>query len=205
VTPSPAGAKASRDAGELLVRRYGALAPLSPQDAAYLRQFETAEEFERGRELSIEGRATLTPRFLISGWACRFRLLGDGRRQIFGFIIPGDGVGICKRPRTSIDELPQLINVIKGDMSLVGPRPHALFHDTAFWHMNARYPRRFMARPGITGYAQVSGHRGQTETSEKVEARLKRDLEYIDRWSLSRDVMILAATIRVVFGDRNAF
>src|SRR5262249_857591 len=80
--------------------------------------------------------------------------------------------------RSSIDELPQLINVLRGEMSLVGPRPHALFHDAEFWRVNSDYPRRFVARPGITGYAQISGHRGQTETPEKVEARLQRDLDY---------------------------
>ena len=85
-------------APDLLVRRYNLLAPLPPEDANFLRNLENIDEFERGRELGIEGRTTLTPRFLISGWACRFRLLGDGRRQIFSFIVPGDGIGICKRP-----------------------------------------------------------------------------------------------------------
>ncbi len=84
---------------DLLLRRYGTLAPLSVDDEHFLRSIEgPLEEISRGRELTQEGRPALSPRFLISGWACRFRLLGDGRRQILSFILPGDGIGICKRP-----------------------------------------------------------------------------------------------------------
>ena len=107
--------------------------------------------------------------------------------------------------RTSIDELPQLLNVLRGDMSLVGPRPHALAHDRVFYGVNTIYPRRFHARPGITGLAQVAGARGRTDTPEKVEARLQLDLEYIETWSFRRDLLILAKTVRLLFSDRNAF
>jgi lipopolysaccharide/colanic/teichoic acid biosynthesis glycosyltransferase len=113
------------------------------------------------------------------------------------------GIGRFLR-RTSIDELPQLINVLRGEMSLVGPRPHALSHDRVFYGVNDLYPRRFLARPGITGLAQVEGARGVTDTPEKVEARLGYDLEYIDTWSLRGDLVIIAKTIRLVFADRNA-
>lgn len=106
--------------------------------------------------------------------------------------------------RTSIDELPQLINVLRGDMSLVGPRPHAVAHDKWFLGVNDEYPRRFMARPGITGAAQVAGARGRTDTPEKAEERLRLDLAYVDDWSMRRDLVILVRTVGVVLSCRNA-
>lgn len=106
--------------------------------------------------------------------------------------------------RTSIDELPQLVNVMLGDMSLVGPRPHAVRHDRDFFRVDDHYPRRFLARPGITGAAQVAGARGVTDTPEKVLDRLERDLDYIERWSFAWDVWILLRTAFLVFGDRHA-
>lgn len=105
---------------------------------------------------------------------------------------------------TSIDELPQLINVLMGDMSLVGPRPHAIRHDHDFLSVDRQYPRRFLARPGITGLAQINGARGVTETPEQVERRLELDLDYVEQWSFARDLWILLCTVRVLFGDRNA-
>lgn len=107
--------------------------------------------------------------------------------------------------RTSIDELPQLINVLLGEMSLVGPRPHAVAHDRVFYGVNTLYPRRFHARPGITGLAQVSGARGRTDTAEKIEQRLHHDLDYVANWSFLGDLVIIAKTVRLVFADRNAF
>lgn len=105
---------------------------------------------------------------------------------------------------SSIDELPQLINVLMGDMSLVGPRPHAIRHDHDFLSFDRQYPRRFLARPGITGLAQINGARGVTETPEQVERRLELDLAYVEQWSFARDLWILLCTVRVLFGDRNA-
>lgn len=107
--------------------------------------------------------------------------------------------------KSSIDELPQLLNVIFGDMSLVGPRPHALAHDHVFWKTDPDYSRRFMARPGITGLAQVNGERGLSDTEEKVRRRLRFDLEYVDHWSFSGDLRIIAATLRVLVHDKNAY
>jgi lipopolysaccharide/colanic/teichoic acid biosynthesis glycosyltransferase len=106
--------------------------------------------------------------------------------------------------RCSLDELPQLVNVLLGEMSLVGPRPHALRHDRDFFVADRQYPRRFLARPGITGLAQISGARGVTETLVQVERRLALDLEYVDQWSFQRDLWILLCTVRVVLGDRDA-
>ena len=97
--------------------------------------------------------------------------------------------------RTSIDELPQLINVLKGDMSLVGPRPHALAHDQRFERFVTLYARRHNVKPGITGWAQVRGWRGETDTPEKIRGRVEHDLHYIDNWSIWFDIAILVRTV----------
>lgn len=109
--------------------------------------------------------------------------------------------------RTSIDELPQLFNVIKGDMSLVGPRPHALGSlagDALFWEVTSSYWLRHGLKPGITGLAQVRGLRGATNQSEDLTRRLRADLEYVATWSVWRDVIILARTAGVLV-HRNAY
>ena len=107
--------------------------------------------------------------------------------------------------KNSIDELPQLINVLLGDMSLVGPRPHALAHDRQFSTIDRRYTGRHHARPGITGLAQVSGSRGPTDTREKIVQRMEHDLRYVANWSWRMDLDILMRTVMVVIRDRNAF
>jgi polysaccharide biosynthesis protein PslA len=108
---------------------------------------------------------------------------------------------------TSIDELPQLFNVVLGNMSLVGPRPHA-FASTAgeqlFWEVSEHYWMRHALKPGITGLAQVRGFRGSTEKAQDLQSRLRCDLEYLENWSLWQDITILFATIRVIVHD-NAF
>ncbi|MFN4282815.1 MAG: undecaprenyl-phosphate glucose phosphotransferase [Alphaproteobacteria bacterium] len=110
--------------------------------------------------------------------------------------------------RTSIDELPQLWNVLKGDMSLVGPRPHALsakaenkLYDDAV----AEYAERHRVKPGITGWAQVSGWRGETDTVEKIQKRVEHDLYYIDHWSLWLDAWILILTAVKIVAGKNAY
>lgn len=99
---------------------------------------------------------------------------------------------------TSIDELPQLLNVIKGDMSLVGPRPHAIAHETEFERSLDLFSRRRRVLPGITGWAQVNGYRGETRTLEDVRRRMEFDLDYVDRWSIGFDLEILARTVLTV-------
>ena len=106
--------------------------------------------------------------------------------------------------RWNIDELPQLANVLLGDMSLVGPRPHALTHDRDFESRVAFYARRHNIKPGITGWAQVNGWRGATDTEQKVQARVEHDLYYIDNWSISFDLYILALTVLSPKSFRNA-
>ena len=106
--------------------------------------------------------------------------------------------------RTSLDELPQLWNVLKGDMSLVGPRPHALVHDEKFGAMLETYANRHQMKPGVTGLAQVNGYRGETTTSESIEARVNYDLAYIRDWSLALDLKIIAMTAWSVALGTNA-
>lgn len=106
--------------------------------------------------------------------------------------------------RYNIDELPQLLNVLMGDMSLVGPRPHALAHDHHFMDRIALYARRHNVKPGITGWAQVNGFRGETETDEKMLGRVQHDLYYIDNWSIWLDFTIVMLTIFSPKAYRNA-
>jgi putative colanic acid biosynthesis UDP-glucose lipid carrier transferase len=107
--------------------------------------------------------------------------------------------------RTSIDELPQLFNVISGSMSLVGPRPHAAAHNEQYRKMIEGYMLRHKVKPGITGLAQVRGWRGETDTLEKMQRRVECDHEYIREWSLWLDVKILVHTVFVVLKRNNAY
>jgi Undecaprenyl-phosphate glucose phosphotransferase len=106
--------------------------------------------------------------------------------------------------RWNLDELPQLINVLLGQMSLVGPRPHALAHDHEFERKIARYARRHNVKPGITGWAQVHGLRGETDTDDKMARRIDYDLWYIDNWNFWLDVIILMRTVMTPNAFRNA-
>jgi Undecaprenyl-phosphate glucose phosphotransferase len=107
--------------------------------------------------------------------------------------------------RTSLDELPQLFNVLKGDMSLVGPRPHAVAHNEKFADLIDDYLSRHKVKPGITGWAQVNGLRGEVDTPAKIQQRVHYDLYYIDNWSLLLDLKILLLTLFVGFIHRNAY
>lgn len=109
--------------------------------------------------------------------------------------------------RTSIDELPQLLNVLRGEMSIVGPRPHALGSlagDNLFWEASNLYWIRHALKPGITGLAQIRGYRGATDTVEELQMRVRADLEYLSDWSLGTDLLIILRTIRVVV-HQNAY
>lgn len=107
--------------------------------------------------------------------------------------------------RTSLDELPQLFNVLRGEMSLVGPRPHALAHNVTYQGLIEGYLGRHRMRPGITGWAQVNGFRGETSTVDMMRNRVLYDLDYIENWSFWLDVRILAMSIFLVVYDRNAY
>jgi putative colanic acid biosysnthesis UDP-glucose lipid carrier transferase len=107
--------------------------------------------------------------------------------------------------RYSLDELPQLINVLQGRMSLVGPRPHAVAHNEMYRKLIKGYMMRHKVLPGITGWAQVNGLRGETRTVEQMEARVKYDIEYLRNWSIALDLQILAKTLIRVVNDRKAY
>ncbi|MDE6721325.1 MAG: undecaprenyl-phosphate glucose phosphotransferase [Bacteroidaceae bacterium] len=102
--------------------------------------------------------------------------------------------------RTNIDELPQFINVFKGDMSVVGPRPHMLKHTEEYSRLISNFMVRHFAKPGITGLAQVSGFRGETHTIDQMEGRVEKDIEYIENWSLILDIKIILKTITNMMG-----
>jgi len=120
---------------------------------------------------------------------------GDPRITPFGAFIR----------RTSLDELPQLVNVLQGRMSLVGPRPHAVAHNEQYRKQIKAYMARHKVKPGITGWAQVNGLRGETDTVDKMAARIEYDIEYLRNWSLGFDLLIIARTVKLVFFDRGAY
>ncbi|WP_439840031.1 undecaprenyl-phosphate glucose phosphotransferase [Aeromonas caviae] len=120
---------------------------------------------------------------------------GDSRLTPIGAFIRG----------TSLDELPQFINVLKGDMSIVGPRPHAIAHNEQYRKLILGYMLRHKVKPGITGWAQINGWRGETDTLDKMEKRIEYDLEYIRAWSLWLDLKIVFFTIFKGFINRNAY
>ena len=120
---------------------------------------------------------------------------GDARITPFGAFLR----------RSSLDELPQFVNVLQGRMSIVGPRPHAVAHNEQYRQLIKAYMVRHKVKPGITGWAQINGHRGETDTIEKMQARVEYDLEYLRNWTLVLDLQIIVRTIKVVFFDRNAY
>jgi Undecaprenyl-phosphate glucose phosphotransferase len=107
--------------------------------------------------------------------------------------------------RASLDELPQFFNVLRGDMSVVGPRPHALEHDDLYQKVVAGYIQRYRKKPGITGWAQINGFRGETDRIEKMERRVEHDLYYLGNWSFALDMRIIAATIVKGLVHNNAY
>jgi putative colanic acid biosynthesis UDP-glucose lipid carrier transferase len=107
--------------------------------------------------------------------------------------------------RTSLDELPQFINVLQGRMSIVGPRPHAVAHNEMYRKLIKGYMVRHKVKPGITGWAQVNGYRGETDTLDKMQGRIDYDLDYLRNWSLRLDIHIILKTVRLVLKDQKAY
>jgi len=107
--------------------------------------------------------------------------------------------------KTSLDELPQFYNVLQGRMSIVGPRPHAVQHNELYKDQVDKYMLRHMVKPGITGWAQVNGYRGETDTLEKMKKRIEYDLYYIENWSLWFDLKIIFMTLFKGFIHKNAY
>jgi len=107
--------------------------------------------------------------------------------------------------RTSLDELPQFFNVLQGTMSIVGPRPHAIEHNEQYKELVDDYMLRHKVKPGITGWAQINGWRGETDTLEKMRKRVEYDLYYIENWSLWFDLRIILLTVFKGFINKNAY
>ncbi|MEP7297106.1 MAG: undecaprenyl-phosphate glucose phosphotransferase [Burkholderiales bacterium] len=129
------------------------------------------------------------------GTVVRQATRGDARITPFGAFLR----------RSSLDELPQFLNVLQGRMSIVGPRPHAVAHNEQYRRLISAYMVRHKVKPGITGWAQVNGFRGETDTIDKMQARVEYDLEYLRNWSLGLDLQIIVRTIRLVLFDRHAY
>jgi len=107
--------------------------------------------------------------------------------------------------KSSIDEFPQFVNVLQGRMSIVGPRPHAVAHNEMYRKLIKGYMVRHKVKPGITGWAQVNGFRGETDTLDKMQGRIDYDLDYLRNWSLWLDLYIIFKTVRLVFKDQQAY
>ena len=115
------------------------------------------------------------------------------------------GIGRFLR-KTSLDEFPQFFNVFRGDMSLVGPRPHMLKHTEEYSKLIDKYMVRHFIKPGITGWAQINGYRGETKTLQQMEKRVEYDVWYLEHWNIFLDLKILILTFWGIFkGDENAF
>ena len=175
------------------------LAPLLVAIAAGVKLSSPGPVFFRQRRYGLDGREIRVVKFrtmtvMEDGLQVRQALKNDPRITRFG--------GFLRK--SSLDELPQLFNVLAGDMSLVGPRPHAVAHNETYRKLIRGYMVRHKVRPGITGWAQVNGCRGETETVEKMRQRVEHDLDYLRFWSLRLDLLILVKTLFVAVGGRNA-
>jgi putative colanic acid biosynthesis UDP-glucose lipid carrier transferase len=146
-----------------------------------------------GEEITVYKFRSMTTSH--DGGVVRQATKGDARITRFGAFIR----------KTSLDELPQFINVLRGNMSIVGPRPHAVAHNEMYRQMIKAYMVRHKVKPGITGWAQVNGYRGETDTLEKMQARVEYDLEYLRNWSLGLDLVIILRTIKTAFYDSRAY
>jgi putative colanic acid biosysnthesis UDP-glucose lipid carrier transferase len=146
-----------------------------------------------GREIKILKFRTMT---CLEDGACVTQAKRDDRRitRLGSFL-----------RRTSLDELPQFIQVITGDMSIVGPRPHAHAHNEFYTQVIPGYDIRHSVRPGITGWAQINGWRGETDTIDKMVNRIEHDLDYLEKWSLWLDLVIIIRTAFGGFMSKNAY
>jgi putative colanic acid biosynthesis UDP-glucose lipid carrier transferase len=129
---------------------------------------------------------------------------GDSVRQATRDDARVTGLGSVLR-KFSLDELPQILNVLRGEMSLIGPRPHAVAHDESWGQQVPDYSLRFRARPGLTGYAAVCGFRGEVKEFQAIADRIRSDNEYIETWSFTLDMKILWRTLPLVFTDTRAY
>lgn len=191
--PQPLGQRLVKRAEDLLLTLLGlpVLLPVMALIALVVTLDSPGPILFRQRRLGLGGKAFTilkfrTMRANAAGEAEAPQALdGDARVTAVGRVLR----------RTGLDELPQIFNVLAGEMSLVGPRPHAFPHDVAWSASISGYTRRFDMKPGVTGLAQVLGHRGVVEEKQAIDARLALDLEYIQTWSLLSDLRILIRTL----------
>jgi putative colanic acid biosynthesis UDP-glucose lipid carrier transferase len=175
-------------------------APLMLAIAAAVKLTSPGPVLFRQRRYGLDGRQIVVYKFRTmtvteDGADIRQATRGDPRATAIGAILR----------RFSLDELPQFINVLQGRMSVVGPRPHAVAHNELYRKRIKGYMLRHKVKPGITGWAQVNGLRGETDTLDKMERRIAYDLEYLRNWSLRLDLSIVLRTVAVVLGARNAY
>ncbi|MEO8494767.1 MAG: undecaprenyl-phosphate glucose phosphotransferase [Planctomycetota bacterium] len=168
--------------------------------AALIKLTSRGPVFFRQKRYGLDGREILVWKFRSmrvadNGPVVKQATKGDARITPLGRVLR----------KTSLDELPQLFNVLEGNMSLVGPRPHASAHNEQYRRLIPGYMLRHKVKPGITGLAQVLGWRGETDTLDKMSNRIQCDLQYIREWSLWMDVKILFKTVFVVCSQRNAY
>ena len=198
LTPRRAGVEATRRHCRFC-RRSGAFAPVDGHVAIAIKLESPGPVLFRQTRLGFNGQPFTIYKFR----SMRVMENGDFVRQAQKSDSRVTRVGYWIR-RLSIDELPQLFNVANGDMSIVGPRPHATAHDRYFTSVIEKYAFRYHVKSGITGWAQVNGARGETDTLAKIERRVELDLWYINNWSIWFDFSIILRTIFVVFSGENA-
>jgi putative colanic acid biosynthesis UDP-glucose lipid carrier transferase len=177
-----------------------AIAPLLIFIAAGVKLSSPGPILFKQRRYGVDGRKIVVYKFRSmtvaeDGDVVRQAVRNDSRITRFGAFLR----------RTSLDELPQFVNVLQGRMSVVGPRPHAVAHNEMYRKLIRGYMIRHKVRPGITGLAQVHGMRGETDTVDKMKARIDYDLQYLRNWSLLLDLQIVLKTIVVVLGRQNAY
>jgi putative colanic acid biosynthesis UDP-glucose lipid carrier transferase len=176
------------------------IAPLMAAIAVGVKLSSPGPVLFRQRRYGLDGRRIVVYKFRTmtvaeDGDVVRQATRDDARVTPFGAFLR----------RTSLDELPQFVNVLQGRMSVVGPRPHAVAHNELYRKLIPGYMIRHKVRPGITGLAQVNGWRGETDTVEKMKARIDCDLRYLRSWSLLLDLQIILKTVAVVLGRRDAY
>jgi putative colanic acid biosysnthesis UDP-glucose lipid carrier transferase len=176
------------------------LAPLMLAVAAGVKLGSPGPVIFRQRRYGVGGKDIVVYKFRSmtvadDGEQIKQAQIGDHRVTRFGAFIR----------RTSIDELPQLFNVLQGNMSMVGPRPHAVAHNEMYRGLIKGYMMRHKVKPGITGWAQVNGLRGETSTVDKMRERIEYDLDYLRRWSIAFDIQILLKTLKIVLRQTNAY
>lgn len=177
-----------------------AIAPLMLVIALLVKVTSKGPVIFKQRRYGIDGDEILVYKFRSMSVCEDSKVITQATRNDARITLVG---GILRR--TSLDELPQFINVLQGTMSIVGPRPHAVAHNEHYRKLIHGYMWRHKVKPGITGWAQVNGYRGETDTIDKMEGRVVYDIAYLKNWSVRLDISIILRTIRLVLKDSKAY